>query len=677
MKHRMAAALAAVALGVVGVVAQQAKPAMLISGIDVTAFDKSVRPQDDLFRYVNGGWLDKTAIPADKSRYGSFDAISDKAQEDLRTIVEEARKTPGAPGADSRKVGDFYAAFMDEARAEQLGIKPLAQELAAIDAVRTKADLARQLARMMKIDCDTPLGAGPINDFMDPKVNALFVGQAGLGLPDRDYYLKDDAKLAEYRTKYVAMLSSLLKLAGDPAPDKSAADVVALETELAKANWTNVETREFTKMYNPVAASDLAKQFPGFDWGVWATELGVATLPTLVIAQPSYAKAFAGDVNDWPVERWKPYLKASLLRGFAPFLSKPFHDAHFDFYRRTLGGIEQEQPRWKRAVNALNGTMGEALGKVYVSRFFPPEAKARMETLVENLRRAYRESIDQLAWMGPETKREAQQKLAAFRQKIGYPNKWRDYSKLPIDSDDLVGNLMRASRFESEFQLAKAGKPVDPEEWGMTPQTINAYYNPLNNEVVFPAAILQPPFFNMAADDAVNYGAIGAVIGHEMGHGFDDQGRRFDGTGKMRDWWTAADAAEYQKRTVQLVKQTSQWEVLPGLKLNGQLTLGENIGDLTGLTISHRAYQLALGGKPAPVIDGLSGNQRFYMGWAQVWRAKMREDAIRQQTLTNVHPPDMLRGNLPMGNIPEFYTTFDVKPGDTLFIAPADRVKIW
>ena len=677
MKRAMTAAVAVVVLSVVAVLGQQPGRAPLVSGIDVTAFDKSARPQDDLFRYVNGGWLDKTAIPADKSRYGAFDILADKAQEDLRTIVEDARKTPGAPGSDSRKIGDFYAAFMEEARADELGMKPLTQVLAAADAVQTKADLAREFARLMTIDCDAPLGAGPVGDFMNPKVNTLFVGQSGLGLPDRDYYLKDDPKLAEYRTKYVAMLAALMKLAGDPAPDKTAADVMALETELAKANWTNVENREITKIYNPVAAADLTKQFPGFDWNAWATELGVGALPTFVIAQPSYAKSFAADVNDWPVERWKPYLKASIVRRYAPVLSKPFHDAHFDFYGRTLGGVEQEQPRWKRAINALNGTMGEALGRVYVSRFFPPEAKARMETLVENLRRAYRDGIEHLTWMSPETKQEAQRKLAAFRSKIGYPNKWRDYSKVEIRPDDLVGNLIRASRFETEYQLAKAGKPVDPEEWGMTPQTINAYYNPVNNEVVFPAAILQPPFFNMAADDAVNYGGIGAVIGHEMGHGFDDQGRRFDGTGKMRDWWTAADAAEYQKRTAQLVKQTSQWDALPGLKLNGQLTLGENLGDLTGLTISHRAYLLALGGKPAPLIDGLTGDQRFYMGWAQVWRAKMREDAIRQQVLTNVHPPDMLRGNLPMGNIPEFYRVFGVKPGDKLYIAPDQRVTIW
>jgi putative endopeptidase len=677
MKRAMAASVA-IALGIgVTVLAGQQSSRRLVSGIDVAAFDKSIRPQDDLYRYVNGAWLAKTAIPADKARYGSFDVLADKAQEDLRQIVEDANKSPGAPGSDSRKIGDFYASYMDEARADQLGATPLARELAGADAVQTKADLAREFARLMKINCDVPISAGAVGDFMNPKVNSLFIGQSGLGLPDRDYYLKDDPKLAEYRTKYVAMLASLMKLAGDPTPEKTASDVMSLETELAKSNWTNVENRQITRLYNKVEMADLPKQFPGFDWTAWTGEIGASGLDFVVVAQPSYAKAFAAAVNDWPVERWKPYLKASIVRGYASVLSKPFHDAEFDFYGHTLRGIEQEQPRWKLAINALNGTLGEALGRLYVGRHFTPQAKARMEQLVENLRSAYRQSIEGLDWMSPQTKKEAQQKLTALRKKIGYPDKWRDYSKLEIRRDDLVGNLMRASVFEAEFELGKAGKPVDPEEWGMTPQTINAYYNPINNEVVFPAAILQPPFFNMDADDAVNYGAIGAVIGHEMGHGFDDQGRRFDSTGKMRDWWTPQDAAEYQKRTAQLVAQVGQYEVLPGLKLNGELTLGEDIGDLTGLTIAHRAYLLALGGKPAPVIDGLGGDQRFYMGWAQVWRAKMREDALRQQVLTNVHPPDTLRGNMPLVNIPEFYAAFDVKPGDKLYLPPEKRVKIW
>ncbi|MCX6538748.1 MAG: M13 family peptidase [Acidobacteria bacterium] len=677
MKRMIAWCVLAGMAGISTVAAQKPAAPQLVSGIDITAFDKSMRPQDDFFRYVNGAWLDKTPIPADKPSYGSFEVLYDKAQENLRAIVEEAGKSGGAPGSDARKIGDFYASFMDEAKVESLGTTPLFVELAAIDAIKTKSDLARAFAHMYVLGCDTPLAAFSEGDFKDPKNTAAFVYQNGLGLPDRDYYTKDDAKLAEYRTKYVAFLEAMHKLAGLPSTDVAATDIMALETHLAKSQWTNVETRDMVKMYNKVATADLATQFPGFDWAAWTGELKIASAPALIIGQPSYVKAVAAAVNEWPVDRWKPYLKSSLIRGFAPYLPKAFVDARFEFYGKTLSGTPEQRPRWKRAVAALDGNLGEMLGKLYVARHFPARAKARMEQLVANLRLAYKDGIDHLDWMSPETRAQAQQKLAAFRPKIGYPNKWRDYSKVQVVRDDLVGNMMRAQAAEFAFQLAKVGKPIDPEEWGMTPQTINAYYNPVRNEVVFPAAILQPPFFNLAADDAVNYGGIGAVIGHEMGHGFDDQGRRFDGTGTMRDWWTKDDASEYQKRTARLVAQFGAYEVLPGLKVNGELTLGENIGDLTGLVIGYRAYHTSLGGKPAPVIDGLTGDQRYFMGWAQVWRSKERDDALRQQVLSNVHAPAKVRGNGPLGNIPEFYTAFGVKPGDKLYIDPAQRVKIW
>ncbi|MCX6550898.1 MAG: M13 family metallopeptidase, partial [Acidobacteria bacterium] len=578
MKRLMAWSIVAVAF-MATVAAQGPSGTPLTAGIDVTAFDKAVRAQDDFFRYVNGGWLAKTPIPADKASYGAFDMLLDKSQADLRAIIEDAAKAPGAPGSESQKIGDFYKSFMNEAKVETLGITPLAQGLAAIDAIQSKADLARQFARLSKIECDTPIQVFVEGDFKDPKTNTFFAYQGGLGMPDRDYYLKDDAKLAAYRAEYVTFLTAMLKLGGQPAPESTAADIMAIETHLAKAQWTNVETRDVVKMYNKVAVTDLAREFPGFDWSAWAAELGVASAPAVIVGQPSYAKAMAAAVGEWPVDRWKPYLRASLIRGFAPFLGKAFVDARFQFYGKTLRGTPENQPRWKRAVNAINGNLGEMVGKLYVARYFPPEAKARMERLVENLRLAYRDGIDRLEWMSPETKKQAQQKLAAFRPKVGYPDKWRDYSKVTVKADDLVGNMMRALAAESEFQLAKVGKPVDPEEWGMTPQTVNAYYNPIRNEVVFPAAILQPPFFNMAADDAVNYGGIGAVIGHEMGHGFDDQGRQFDGTGTMRDWWTGKDAAEYKRRTDKLVAQFSAYEALPGLKVNGELTLGENIAD--------------------------------------------------------------------------------------------------
>jgi putative endopeptidase len=653
-------------------------PKVLVSGLELAAFDKNARPQDDLFHHVNGGWLAKTEIPSDKASYGAFDMLFDKAQADLKAIVEEAaKKTTNSPGSDGQKIGDFYDSFMNEARAEELGLSPLRDELAAIDALKSKTDLARHLAHFFKLNLINPLVGYVEGDAKNPREEILYVYQGGLGLPDRDYYFKPDPKLKEYREKYVAFLTEILKLSGDPSAPTAAKEIFALETRLAKAHWTNVENRDSVKTYNKFALADLDKQFPGFDWAVWTTELGVNGVPSLIVSQPSYLKAFAATVKDVPLERWKPYLKASLLNGFAPFLSKPFVDAEFGFYRTTLAGVKDQQPRWKRAINALNGNLGEMLGKLYVERHFTPQAKARIDQLVSNLRAAYKSSIDTLEWMGPETRKQAQEKLAKFTPKVGYPNKWRDYSKLEIKKGDLVGNLSRAYINENNFQLRKAGKPLDPEEWGMTPQTINAYYNPVRNEIVFPAAILQPPFFNIDADDAVNYGAIGGVIGHEMGHGFDDQGRHFDATGALRDWWTKEDAAEYTKRTAMLVDQFNQFEALPGLKVNGELTLGENIADLTGLTIAHRAYELALNGKPGPVLDGLPADQRFYMGWAQEWRWKVRDDAMRQQVMSNVHAPDIFRANGPVRNVPEFYTAFGVKEGDKLFLPPDKRIKIW
>ena len=649
-----------------------------VSGIELAAFDKTVRPQDDLFQHVNGGWLKTTEIPADKSSYGAFDILFDKAQADLKNIVEEASKSiTKTVGSETQKIGDFYESFMNETLADKLGLSPLDGQLAAIDAIKTKADLARHFGKLFKLNVINPVVGYVDGDAQQPTHDVLYLYQGGLGLPDRDYYLKDDPKLKEYREKYVAFLTTILQLAGDTAAAKTAGDIFALETRLARAHWTNVENRDAVKTYNKVTLADLGKQFPGFDWTAWTTELGVNGTPAVVVSQPSYLKAFAAAVNELPVERWRPYLRASLLNGFAPYLSKPYVDAEFGFYNITLRGVKEQQPRWKRAVNLLNGNLGEILGKLYVERHFKPEAKARMEGLVENLRAAYKAGIDQLEWMGPETRKQAQEKLARFRPKIGYPSKWRDYSKLEIRKEDLVGNVMRAFTTESNYQLGKAGKPIDPEQWNMTPQTINAYYNPVRNEIVFPAAILQPPFFNLEADDAVNYGGIGAIIGHEMGHGFDDQGRRFDATGALRDWWTKQDEAEYQKRAKVLVDQFNEFEPLPGLKVNGALTLGENIADLTGLVISHRAYQLALKGAQAPVVDGLPADERFYIGWAQSWKAKQRDEALRQQVLTNVHSPEMYRANGPLRNIPDFYAAFGVKEGDRLFLPPDRRVKIW
>ena len=649
-----------------------------VSGLDFESFDRNVRPQDDLFHHVNGAWLAKTEIPADKASYGAFDILFDKAQADLRSIVEDAGKSASkAPGSEAQKIGDFYESFMNEARVEALGLTPMKAELDAIDALKTRTDLARHFAHFFKLNLINPMIGYVDGDAQQPTHDVLYVYQGGLGLPDRDYYLKNDDKLKEYREKYVAFLTMMLTFAGDATPERSAREIFVLETRLARAHWTNVENRDAVKTYNKVTLADLGKQFPGFDWSAWSAELGVSSIPAVVVNQPSYLKALAATVNEMPVDAWKPYLKASLLNGFAPYLNKAIVDAEFGFYNTTLRGVKEQQPRWKRAVNTLNGNMGEMLGKLYVEKHFTPAAKARMEGLVANLREAYRLGIDKLEWMGVETKKEAQSKLAKFNPKIGYPNKWRDYSRLEIKNDDLAGNVMRAFLHESAYQLGKAGKPIDPEQWGMTPQTVNAYYNPVRNEIVFPAAILQPPFFNLEADDAVNYGGIGAVIGHEMGHGFDDQGRRFDATGALRDWWTKSDETEYQKRAKILIDQFNEFEPLPGLHVNGALTLGENIADLTGLVIAYEAYKLSLKGAAAPAIDGVPADQRFYMGWAQSWKAKEREESLRQQVLTNVHAPEMYRTNGPIRNIPEFYAAFGVKEGDKLFLAPDRRVKIW
>ncbi|MEZ5290405.1 MAG: M13-type metalloendopeptidase [Vicinamibacterales bacterium] len=648
------------------------------SGLDASGFDTSVRPQDDLSRYVNGGWLATTEIPPDKASYGGFVEAYDRTQDQLKALVEETSSTPGAPGSAAQKIGDFYAAFMDEARADALGITPLAAEFARIDAIGSRADLAAYFARQLKLGVGgAPIQGGVEGDAQEPTRSVLYVSQGGLGLPDRDYYLKDDAKLKDIRAKYTTYVAAMLAAAGVADAPAAARDVVALETTLARAHWTTVENRDAVKTYNRVPVAELGARFPGLDWAAWTGALGVASAPHLIVSQPSYLAALAKTVAASPVSRWKAHLKFHAVDRFAPYLSRALVDVRFDFRGRTLQGVEVLQPRWKRALVAMDAALGEMLGQVYVERYFAPAAKARMDQLVSNLSAAFKDGIDGLEWMGPETKQEAQAKLAAFRPKIGYPSRWRDYSGVAIAKDDLVGNVQRALEADADFQLAKVGKDVDPEEWGMTPQTINAYYNPVRNEIVFPAAILQPPFFDMAADDAVNYGAIGAVIGHEMGHGFDDQGRRFDAKGVLRDWWTEKDNEEFLRRARGLVAYYSAKEPIPGVTVNGELTLGENIGDLTGLVMAHRAYRMSLGGKDAPVMDGLTGDQRFFAGWAQAWRAKTRDEALRQQVMVDPHAPDSVRAIAPLPHVPAFYTAFDVKPGDALYLPPEARVRIW
>ena len=656
--------------------AAPAAPTAPTSGIQTQFIDPSVRVQDDFFAHVNGKWLKATEIPADKASYGTGAMLRDDIQPQVRAIIEAAQADKKG-GADARKIGDLYASFMNEAQREKLGFKPLAGELAKIRTLKDKQGVPVLMAHLSRIGVATPYGVGVTQDARDATRYAPIVWQGGLGLPDRDYYLKDDARMIDIRAKYLKHVEKMLSMVGRTDAAKAAADIMAFETELAKVQWSRVENRDPVKRYNKMTVAKLGELAPGYDWDGAARAAGIGKAEYVIVGQPTYLTGMSSVVDKTDVAVLKSYMEWQLVRANAAYLSKPFVDENFAFYSTTLNGVAQNLPLWKQAVNGVEAALGEAVGKQYVAQHFPAERKARMDTLVKNLVAAYRQSIDTLEWMGPETKKEAQAKLAKFTPKIGYPNKWRDYSSLTIKRDDLVGNMMRTSAFQTKRGLAKLGKPIDREEWGMTPQTVNAYYNSSMNEIVFPAAILQPPYFDMRADDAVNYGAIGAVIGHEIGHGFDDSGSQSDGNGNLRDWWTADDRARFKDRTQMLVKQYSAYSPLPGYNVNGQLGLGENIGDNSGIFIAYKAYQLSLGGKPAPVIDGLTGDQRFFMGWAQVWRIKMRDEAMINQIKVGPHSPGMYRANGAVINHPAFHEAFGIKEGDKMYVPPKERVSIW
>ncbi len=646
-------------------------------GIDLKGLDRSVRPQDDFYRFVNGAWLDRTPIPSDYATYGAFHEVFEAAERGLRVIIEEAAAACDAPGSDAQKVGDFYRSYMDEARADALGLSPLADELSRIDGIRTLGGVITQMARHLVLGADPPLHALVDQDAKHSDRYIVYFTQGGIGLPDRDYYLLEDPKFAEIRVAYEAYIATILRLIGVESPDGAAARIVALEKRIAEHHWTQVENRDEEARYNRVDMSGLGALAPRFDWSAYLAGAGAAGQTETVVSQPSFVRGFGALLAEVPVETWRVYLKWHLVNAYAPYLSRDFVDARFDFYGKTLSGIDEIRPRWKRAVGEIDESLGEVLGRMYVERHFPPEAKARMNELVENLKLAFRESIETLDWMGPETRRRALIKLGQFTTKIGYPDVWRDYAGLVVTPDDLVGNVMRARSFEHERRFGHLGKPVDRNEWQMTPQTVNAYYNPLMNEIVFPAAILQPPFFDMNADDAANYGGIGAVIGHEIGHGFDDQGRKFDGDGNLTDWWTEADAREFDARAKKLVEQFGAYNPIDDMHINGELTLGENIGDLGGLNVAYRAYRISLRGREAPVIGGFTGDQRFFMGWAQVWRGKYKDEELRNRLLTDPHSPPGYRVTGPMSNMDEFYAAYGVKEGDALHRPAGDRVRIW
>ena len=648
-----------------------------VSGLDLKGFDAQSRPQDDLFRAANGHWLDRTEIPADKSSYGTFIQLRDQSDARVRRIIEElAAKKPKA-GSVEQKIGQYYAAYMDTAAIDKAGLKPVQPWLDSISAIQNGEQLAAWLGQSQGL-VNTPVLLTIEADFKKPTINRLLTWQGGLGLPDRDYYLKkDDERMAKARAAYVGYLEQLAKAAGEADATAAAQRVMALEQRIAELHWTQVDNRDPVKVYNPMSPAELAKAAPGFDWAGFLKAARVGDQELLSVSQPSFTIGVAKLFGEVGLADWKLYLRLRSLDAMAGVLPKSLRDAHFAFHGTALTGAKSELPRWQKAVTEVNGALGEAVGQVYVARHFPPEAKARMVKLVDNLLAAYKESIDGLSWMTPATKAQAQDKLSKYMVKIGYPEHWRDYAQLEVRAGDALGNNQRAARFEWARQAAKAGKPVDRREWLMTPQTVNAYYNPLQNEIVFPAAILQPPFFDMKADDAVNYGAIGAVIGHEISHGFDDSGAQFDGDGALRNWWTEDDRKAFEAVGAKLVAQYEGYEPIPGKHLNGKLTLGENIADLSGLQVAYKAYLRSLGGKPAPVIDGYTGQQRFFLGWSQAWREKAREERRLQLLTVDPHSPPEFRANGAAVNHDGFHEAFSTKPGDKMFKPSAERIRIW
>ncbi|GIU28443.1 peptidase M13 [Shewanella hafniensis] len=651
---------------------------VLGSGIEFANFDKAVRPQDDFYKYVNGTWLKNTEIPADRTSIGAFYDLREKSRDDVKAIIEEVAATPNlAAGTDEQKVADLYRSFMDTDTLNKLGVTPIQGEFDAINALKDKNELVKYFAHSQIAGAGTPMAFYIDIDAKNSSRYATHLYQYGLSLPEKDYYFNESERFVNIRKAYLAHIEKMFTLAGLANPKASAESILALETAIASKHWDVVENRDSTKTYNLYQVKDLPTLAPDIDWTVYLTALGADKQTDIIVNQPSYIQGLNEVLKTTDLATWKTYMQWQVLTHAANYLSEALDNENFDFFSKTLNGQEEQEPRWKRGVASVNGMLGEVVGKVYVKRHFTPEAKDRMQALVENLRGAYGDSIKDLTWMSDSTKVAAADKLAKFNPKIGYPNKWEDYSKLSIKADDLIGNATRASEVEHAKSLAKLGAPIDKDEWHMTPQTVNAYYNPTMNEIVFPAAILQPPFFNLAADDAVNYGGIGAVIGHEMGHGFDDQGAKFDGEGNMRDWWTEQDLKEFSARGQALIAQYDGYYVFDDLHVNGGLTLGENIGDLSGVTIAYRAYKKSLNGQEAPVIDGLTGDQRFFIGFTQIWRAKAKEEAMRNRVATDPHSPAEFRALGALSNMPEFYTTYDVKPGDAMYIAPEKRVKIW
>ena len=642
-------------------------------GFDAQGENPAVKPGDDFYNYANGRFLDELQIPADKSRYGLDYIMSDTAERQVRAILESTQAPAGSDAADAIKTRALYHAFMDQGRIDALGSRPLQPDLAAVRAVKTRDQLAVLQSKVGTFQ-GSLFGVDIGADAKTPDRYAVYIGQAGLGLPDRDYYLKPE--FAAKKAKYQAYVAAMLKLAGWAEPEAMAKDVVAFETRIADASWSRVQERDPDATYNPTTVADLARAAPGYPWRAMLDTAELKGVDHVVVGEKTALPKIAAIYQQTPLKVLKAWAAFQLVAQAAPYLPDRFEDPHFAFRGTVLTGQPEQRARWKRAVSVDNEVMGEAVGRVYVAKYFPPEAKAKIRDLVENLRSALGERIEHLDWMSPDTKAKAEAKLKAMTVKVGYPDKWRDYSKLQVSPTDLYGDVERANTFEWQRKVARLNQPVDRSEWGMTPQTVNAYYNPTANEIVFPAAILQAPYFGADFDAAANYGGIGATIGHEMTHGFDDEGRKFDGTGALANWWTEEDGKKFEARAKVLGAEFDAYQPFPGAHVNGSLTMGENIADLGGLLVALDAYHRSLGGKPAPVIDGLTGDQRFFLAYAQGWRDKSREDAMREQMASDPHAPDQYRANT-VRNMDAWYAAFDVKPGDKLYLSPDDRARIW
>ena len=650
------------------------------SGLDLNHIDSSVRPQDDLFRFMNGKWLKESVIPDDRASDGAFYWLYEQAEKQVKQIILDQAASNAAGGSNAQKIGDLYNSFMDEKKIEQLGITPIAKDLAAAASFKTADEFFQILGELESRGASGLFYSYVSTDNKDSSKNIVYLGQSGLSLPDEAYYREDEYQ--EVRDAFLLHIEKIFELANLPGGKAAALQVLELETQIAACHWDQVADRDAEATYNKKSFAELTSLAPAFNWQLWITASATPAhvLEQVVVRQPSYFEGLSKLIQSFDTDKWRSWLTWHIISGASPYLNKALVDENFSFYGTTLSGIPKLKERWKRGVGLVEGALGEAVGQIYVDRHFGKQAKERMVGLVANLIEAYRVDIKALTWMSDETKEKAFIKLDKFTPKIGYPDKWRDYSKLTINSGDLIGNLAQISKYSQDYEYAKIGKPVDKSEWYMTPQTVNAYYNPGMNEIVFPAAILQPPFFDVLADDdAANYGGIGAVIGHEIGHGFDDQGSKYDGDGNLVNWWSDKDRAEFEKRTKKLIEQYDQLSpsAAPEVKVNGALTIGENIGDLGGLTIAYKAYEISLNGKQPPEIDGYSGAQRFFMGWAQSWRGKYRPEEVKRRIATDPHSPDEFRCNQIVANLTEFYDAFAVKQSDKHFMPEGKRVRIW